>query len=51
MLGTIIMGIVALYIESTKQKLKKELDIKKSENYNLKLAMAQEGLIPKEYVK
>ena len=51
MLGTIIMGIVAMFILHEKQKVERKLEIVKSENYSLKLVMAQEGLIPKEYVK
>lgn len=32
-------------------KLKKELDVKRSESYWLKKVMADEGLIPKRFVK
>lgn len=32
-------------------KIKKELDVKRSENYWLKKVMADEGLIPKRFVK
>ena len=51
MLGTIIMGIIAMFILHKKQKVERKLEIVKSENYSLKLVMAQEELIPKEYVK
>lgn len=51
MLGTIIMGIVAMFILNEKQKVERKLKIIKSENYSLKLVMAEEGLIPREYVK
>ncbi len=51
MIGTIIMAAIAIHIEYKRQKLEMQLDVVKSENYSLKLVMAQEGLIPKEYAK
>ena len=45
MIGTIVMGIVAMFILYKYQKISLKLKIKESENYSLKLVMAEEGLI------
>ena len=46
-----LCAIVLIILAHNLGKLKKDLDVKKSENYWLKKVMVDEGLIPKEFVE
>lgn len=48
----VVALIIVLVLKDIKiNNLKNELDIKATENLNLKKVMASEGLIPKKFVK